>query len=121
MDKLTTSAREFLPADQTIPSLRKTAKNCQGCHLYKHASGTVFGLGNERAKLMLVGEMPGDKEDKAGEPFVGPAGILLHKIIEEAGVKWEDVYRTNVVKHFKFDLIKNRRVHHSPVASEIKC
>lgn len=117
--KAKVSAQDFMPMRKTINSLRAAAKNCRGCHLYKNATQTVFGSGKLSAKLIVVGEIPGNQEDKIGEPFVGPAGSLLHNFFNEAEIDWEDIYLTNVVKHFKFKLIQNKRLHRSPLASEI--
>lgn len=114
------SARDFLPKRRTIPALRSAAKNCQGCHLYKQATQTVFSEGSAKAPLMIVGEIPGEKEDELGEPFVGPAGILLRKTLEASGLDFADIYFTNVVKHFKFTYLNKRRMHRSPTDKEIK-
>lgn len=114
------SAMNFLPAKQTISSLRSAAEKCQGCHLYNHAKQTVFGSGSNHASLMIVGEIPGEKEDELGKPFVGPAGIFLRKAIETSGLELKHVYMTNVVKHFKFVYSYKRKLHRSPVAAEIK-
>ena len=97
------SASEFLPSRRTIRSLREAAHDCRGCPLYKRATQTVFGKGSIHAALMLVGEVPGDQEDKQGVPFVGPAGKLLDEALDAAGVKRSEVYLTNAVKHFKWE------------------
>lgn len=115
-----TSAADFLPPDPgSIEQLRQAAADCRGCPLYAPATQTVFGVGNPRAALMLVGEQPGDKEDLAGEPFVGPAGKVLSDALEEVGLSREDVYLTNAVKHFKFELRGKFRLHAKPGAREI--
>jgi DNA polymerase len=113
------SAAEFLPAHRDLPSLRKAAAGCRGCPLYQHATQTVFGAGNPRARLMLVGEQPGDREDIEGKPFVGPAGLLLDDCLHEAGIDRDDVYITNAVKHFKWEPRGKRRIHKKPSAREI--
>src|SRR5689334_3854467 len=92
----------FLPAKRSLPALRAAAAHCRGCPLYLHATQTVFGEGAAHARLMLVGEQPGDREDLAGRPFVGPAGKLLDEALEEAGIDRRQVYVTNAVKHFNF-------------------
>jgi uracil-DNA glycosylase len=111
-----TSAR---PSDE-IGSLRREAASCQACPLWKDATQTVFGEGPPAAEIMLVGEQPGDREDREGRPFVGPAGQLLDKALAEAGVDRDRVYVTNAVKHFKFEPRGKRRLHKRPNASEIK-
>lgn len=120
MAKNPKSAADFLPETLTLPSLRKAAAHCRGCHLYQHATQTVFGEGAKSAALMVVGEIPGDKEDQQGHPFVGPAGTLLRKAFETSGVDINDLYLTNVVKHFKFSYVNQRKLHRSPIGSEIK-
>lgn len=95
-------AKPYLPSRGGLPSLRRAAAGCRGCPLFRDATQTVFGAGPARARLMLVGEQPGDQEDVKGEPFVGPAGQLLRRALGEAGLGDEDAYFTNVVKHFKF-------------------
>lgn len=115
-----TSARDFLPARRTLPSLRRAAAECRGCPLWRNATQTVFGEGLAKARLMLVGEMPGDREDLAGRPFVGPAGKLLDDALEAAGIERGDVYVTNVVKHFKWVPRGKRRLHRTPDVAEIR-
>ncbi|MPY83947.1 MAG: UdgX family uracil-DNA binding protein [Actinophytocola sp.] len=117
----TTTAADFLPADRDIDSLRSAAASCQGCGLYRHATQTVFGDGPDDAKLLVVGEQPGDKEDTAGEPFVGPAGSLLGRALTEAGIDRREAYVTNAVKHFKFVLPERgkRRIHQKPSRTEV--
>ena len=114
------SAAEFLPETRTLETLEEAAEGCRGCPLYKDATQTVFGQGRASARLMLVGEQPGDKEDKEGEPFVGPAGRLLDKALEEAGIDRSEAYVTNAVKHFKWRPRGNRRLHQTPRAREIE-
>lgn len=114
------SAAEFLPKRTTLPALRRAAAGCRGCDLYRDATQTVFGEGPEGARIVMVGEQPGDKEDLAGHPFVGPAGALLDRGIEEAGLTREDIYLTNVVKHFKFVMRGKRRIHKKPDLEEIR-
>ena len=113
------SAADFLPAKLTLPLLREAAAGCRGCDLYKNATQTVFGEGLKAAELMFVGEQPGDQEDLAGHPFVGPAGKLLDKALVEAGMTRRDVYVTNAVKHFKWEPQGKRRKHKKPSATEI--
>ncbi len=113
------SAAEWLPKLPTLPNLREAARGCRGCDLYKRATQTVFGEGRRGARLMLIGEQPGDKEDVAGRPFVGPAGGLLDKALAEAGIPRDDVYVTNAVKHFKWEPRGKRRIHKKPNAMEI--
>ena len=113
------TAADFLPDSLDYKSLRGAADGCQGCDLYKHATQTVFGEGPVRAEIVLVGEQPGDEEDIKGHPFVGPAGRLLDRALEEAGIDRTTVYLTNVVKHFKWKPRGKRRLHEKPRASEI--
>lgn len=114
------SAADYLPEEWNIPSLKEAAKNCHGCHLYKNATQTVFGSGSEKAKLMVVGEIPGMKEDLTGIPFTGPAGMFLRKNLQSSGIDLDEVYFTNVVKHFKFTYMNKRKLHRSPVGKEIR-
>lgn len=113
------SAASFVPQEHELPVLRDAIPACKGCELYKCATQAVFGRGQSTARLMLVGEQPGDEEDRRGEPFVGPAGRLLNVLMEEAGVDRSDVYVTNAVKHFKFREERKRRLHENPRLSEI--
>ena len=113
------SAATFLPADLTIPHLREASAACTGCDLYQRATQTVFGEGTPHAGTLLIGEQPGDQEDRAGHPFVGPAGKLLDKALADAGIARHDVYITNAVKHFKWEPQGKRRKHKKPSASEI--
>jgi uracil-DNA glycosylase family protein len=112
-------ATPFLPERHTLSALREAAAGCRGCHLWRGATQTVFGEGLKRARLMFVGEQPGDKEDKAGKPFVGPAGKELDKGLEAAGIARDEAYVTNVVKHFKFEERGRRRIHQTPKRFEI--
>ncbi|MEV6828547.1 UdgX family uracil-DNA binding protein [Amycolatopsis sp. NPDC051102] len=110
------------PPDTTdLDRLRSAASGCQGCHLFQDATQTVFGEGSAGAKVLVVGEQPGDKEDLAGEPFVGPAGKLLDRAFEEAGFDRQSMYVTNAVKHFKFkrDERGKRRIHQKPGRTEV--
>jgi uracil-DNA glycosylase family protein len=112
-------ATPFLPEKRTLSSLREAAAGCRGCHLWRGATQTVFGEGLKRARVMFVGEQPGDKEDLAGKPFVGPAGRELDKGLEAAGIARDEAYVTNVVKHFKFEERGRRRIHQTPKRFEI--
>jgi uracil-DNA glycosylase family protein len=114
------SAAEFLPEKLNLKALEEASQGCRGCELYKDATQTVFGQGRASARLMLVGEQPGDKEDLEGEPFVGPAGRLLDKALEQAGIDRAEAYVTNAVKHFKWKPRGNRRLHQTPRAGEIE-
>jgi uracil-DNA glycosylase family protein len=116
---LTTSAADFLPARKTLASLKRAACRCQGCDLYRNATQTVFGEGSKDARLILIGEQPGDREDMEGHPFVGPAGRLLDQALEAAGIDRDDVYVTNAVKHFKWMERGKRRLHKKPSSREI--
>src|ERR687896_675424 len=112
-------ATPFLPDKRTLSALREAAANCRGCHLWRGATQTVFGEGLKGARVMLVGEQPGDKEDRAGRPFVGPAGRELDRGLEAAGIARDEAYVTNVVKHFKFEERGRRRIHQTPKRFEI--
>ena len=107
------------PSDE-IERLRREAAACRACQLWKNSTQTVFGEGPTDAKILLVGEQPGDREDREGRPFVGPAGLLLDRALAEAGVDRRRIYVTNAVKHFKFEPRGKRRLHKRPNASEIK-
>jgi DNA polymerase len=109
----------LLPEPLTLDSARDMAAGCKACDLYKRGTQTVFGEGPKRARIMLVGEQPGDAEDLAGHPFVGPAGKLLDRALEESGIDRRIVYVTNVVKHFKWEPRGKRRIHAKPNAAEI--
>jgi uracil-DNA glycosylase family protein len=112
-------ATPFLPERKSLKTLREAAQHCRGCHLYEPAIQTVFGEGLKRARTVMVGEMPGDREDKAGRVFVGPAGRELDKALERIGLDRAEVYITNVVKHFKFEERGKRRIHQTPKKSEV--
>jgi uracil-DNA glycosylase family protein len=112
-------ATPFLPERLSLKALRDAASGCRGCHLWRPAIQTVFGEGRKASRVMLVGEQPGDKEDQAGEPFVGPAGRELDRGLEAAGIARADAYVTNVVKHFKFEERGRRRIHQTPKRFEI--
>ncbi|GAA3433717.1 UdgX family uracil-DNA binding protein [Kutzneria kofuensis] len=115
------TAADYVPARGGLAALRRAAADCHGCALYKDATQTVFGEGPSDARLMLVGEQPGDREDVEGEPFVGPAGKLLDRALKEAGIDRAEVYLTNAVKHFKFTLPERgkRRIHKKPSQGEV--
>lgn len=108
------------PKHVDIEGLKEAAVDCKGCELWQHATQVVFSAGNPRAPLALVGEQPGDVEDRQGIPFVGPAGLLLQEALEEAGVPRKDVYVTNAVKHFRFTERGKRRIHATPQVTHIK-
>src|SRR3954453_6014208 len=112
-------ATPFLPERRTLSSLREAAAGCRGCPLWRRATQTVFGEGLKRARLMFVGEMPGDQEDKQGKPFVGPAGRELDKALAVVGIDRSEVYITNVVKHFAFEERGKRRLHRTPKRFEV--
>ena len=118
----TGSAADFLPDRRTLPALRSAAQGCRGCHLWKVGTQTVFGAGARHAEIMIVGEQPGDQEDLAGRPFVGPSGRLLDSALERAGLDRKEVYVTNAVKHFKWvpDGTGKRRIHKTPSSSEVR-
>ncbi|MFF8399417.1 UdgX family uracil-DNA binding protein [Streptomyces sp. NPDC016172] len=114
------TAEPFLPERGGLPALRKAAAECRGCPLHRDATQTVFGAGSKDARVMLVGEQPGDQEDRQGKPFVGPAGKLLDRALEEAGIDPSEAYVTNAVKHFKFTQAepRKRRIHKAPSLRE---
>ena len=114
------TAEDFLPDRRGMAALREAAAECRGCSLYRNATQTVFGEGPRSAEVVMVGEVPGDREDLAGKPFVGPAGRLLSEALEEAGIDRRAVYVTNAVKHFKFERRGKRRIHKRPAAEEIR-
>jgi uracil-DNA glycosylase family protein len=115
--------RDWIPAPvpetSSLATLKSASKNCTACHLFKHATQTVFGEGLKGATLMLLGEQPGDQEDIAGKPFVGPAGKILNRALEDAGIDRGQVYVTNTVKHFKWEPRGKRRIHKKPNSREI--
>jgi len=115
----TGSAADFMPPTRTLAALREAAAGCRGCELWKRGTQTVFGAGPRRARVMFVGEQPGHEEDLAGEPFVGPAGKVLDRALDAAGVDRAQTYVTNVVKHFKWEPKGKRRIHAKPNAVEI--
>src|SRR5260370_2793033 len=112
-------ATPFVPQGATLAQLREAAQKCKGCELYRHATQAVLGEGPSSARIVMVGEQPGDKEDLAGKPFVGPAGGLLTRALEEAGIDRSDVYITNAVKHFKFEERGKRPIHKKPSETEL--
>jgi len=113
-------AEKFMPQKITLPTLRDASKVCQGCDLYKTGTQTVFGQGPKSAVVMFVGEQPGDQEDKAGQPFVGPAGHILDQTLEKVGIDRSETYVTNTVKHFKWEPRGKRRIHSKPNSREIE-
>lgn len=108
-----------MPHKRSLPILKKAAAGCQGCELYKAATQTVFGEGNVSARILMVGEQPGNEEDLQGRPFVGPAGRLLDRALSEAGLSRTDIYLTNAVKHFKSEPSGKRRLHKKPNSKEV--
>ena len=113
------SAESSIKANASLEELKAAAKKCQACNLWKHATQTVFGEGLPNAKIILIGEQPGNQEDLEGKPFVGPAGHLLDEALAEAGIDRKKVYVTNAVKHFKWEPRGKRRIHKKPGAGEI--
>ena len=115
------TAEPYVPADADLDALRAAVNSCRGCPLYRDATQAVFGAGSPTARLLLVGEQPGDREDIKGEPFVGPAGRILDKALTEAGIARDDVYLTNAVKHFKFQRADRGkpRIHKTPGRTEV--
>ena len=114
------SAADFLPDRRSLTALRQAAAGCRGCELYEDATQTVFGEGRARARVVLVGETPGDQEDRQGKPFVGPAGRELDRALERAGIARSDAYVTNAVKHFRFQERGKRRIHQKPDGRHVK-
>lgn len=114
------SAAEFIPPGASLAELISAASVCRGCELYRNATQTVFGEGPAPARMMLVGEQPGDREDREGEPFVGPAGMLLDRALEQAGIDRSETYVTNVVKHFRFEPRGKKRIHKKPGQEHIE-
>jgi len=117
--RIENTAASLIPDNPTIAKLRAAAANCKACDLWKFGTQTVFGEGSSKARVMLVGEQPGDQEDIQGHPFVGPAGKILDKALEEAGIDRKEVYVTNAVKHFKWEPRGKRRIHKKPNSLEI--
>ena len=117
---LRTTAADFIPSRRTLPILKEAVQKCRGCDLCKYATQAVFGEGSVSSAVIFIGEQPGDQEDRAGRPFVGPAGHLLDRALEESGIPRDDVYVTNAVKHFKFEERGKRRIHKKPSTTEIK-
>jgi uracil-DNA glycosylase len=116
---MATTAAEYVPERLTLSALREAAGGCKACPLWETGTQTVFGEGSREAEVMFVGEQPGDQEDRAGKPFVGPAGRLFDQALEDAGIDRTQVYVTNVVKHFKWRARGKRRIHQKPNWSEI--
>jgi DNA polymerase len=116
---LKTPVLELIPERPTLARVKAAAEGCRACDLWKHATQTVFGEGARRARLMLIGEQPGDREDRDGHPFVGPAGQLLDRALDEAGIPKSVIYVTNAVKHFKWEPRGKRRIHKRPNTMEI--
>src|ERR1700722_1155913 len=112
-------AGAFIPSSADLRQLREAVSECEGCELYKHATQPVFGEGPKDARVVLIGEQPGDSEDRAGRPFVGPAGEVLNRALAEAGMNRSEVYLTNAVKHFAFEEQGKRRIHRTPRLSEV--
>jgi DNA polymerase len=117
-----TNIQELIPPRGTLRDLQEAAKHCRACDLWRNATQTVFGEGSHAAKIMLIGEQPGDQEDRSGHPFVGPAGRLLDQALADAGIDRSEVYVTNVVKHFRWTPAERgkRRIHKKPRASEVE-
>jgi len=113
------TAVPFVPTGSDLDKLRAAARECRGCHLWEGATQTVFSRGGPDARVVMVGEQPGDVEDLRGEPFVGPAGVLLRRAVGDAGIDPEDLYITNAVKHFKFKRMGKRRIHQTPDRIEV--
>ena len=116
----TEGAARFVPDTTSLTALAQAADDCQGCPLFANATQTVFGEGPRTAPLLLVGEQPGDQEDRQGHPFVGPAGRVLWQCLDQAGIERGDVYVTNAVKHFKHTDRGKRRLHKKPTTAEIE-
>lgn len=113
-------AAPFLPERLTLASLKQASKVCRGCHLYIGATQTVFGAGKSKVRVVLVGEQPGNEEDLTGKPFVGPAGRILDRALEDAGIDRGAAYVTNVVKHFKYERRGKARIHKKPNVAEVR-
>jgi uracil-DNA glycosylase len=119
-EELPWDATVFLPHEHDLDSLREAAARCEACDLYRTGTQTVFGEGLTQSDVMFIGEQPGDQEDRAGQPFVGPAGRVLDEALQEVGIARDNVYVTNVVKHFKWVAKGKRRIHSKPNAREIR-
>jgi len=119
-ERVETTAADFIPTTRSLRSLAEAAEACRGCDLYRHATQVVFGSGRKSSRIVLIGEQPGDREDQAGEPFVGPAGEMLEECLTLSAIARDDVYVTNAVKHFKFEERGKRRLHQKPSARELK-
>jgi DNA polymerase len=119
-ERKSTSAEDFLPEHRSLSNLIEASKSCRGCSLYVKATQTVFGEGPAKARVVMIGEQPGDVEDKEGRPFVGPAGHLLDRALEAAGIDRRTVYVTNAVKHFKFEERGKARLHKKPSVGEVR-
>jgi len=117
--KTVSTAAPFVPPAATSTQLWEAAQECKGCDLYRNATQAVLGEGPATARIVMIGEQPGDQEDRAGRPFVGPAGRLLDRALEDAGIARSDLYITNAVKHFKFEMRGKRRIHKKPGEIEI--
>lgn len=116
----TSGAAAYLPAHKTLAGLREAVNRCRGCDLYKPTTQAVFGAGRVKSQLLFIGEQPGNEEDLQGRPFAGPAGRILDRAFEDAGIVRTNVYVTNAVKHFKFEERGKRRIHKKPAASEVQ-
>ena len=113
-------AERWVPSSRDLAKLSRAIQKCRGCDLYRDATQAVFGEGSSLARLVLVGEQPGDQEDRQGHPFVGPAGALLDQALAEAKIARRDVFVTNAVKHFKFERTPKRRIHQTPTSGEVQ-
>ncbi len=113
-------AAAYVPETRSLAELSRSIQKCKGCDLYRHATQAVFGEGPARARFVLVGEQPGDREDIEGRPFVGPAGAVLDRALGDARIARRDVYVTNAVKHFKFERTPKRRIHKTPASGELQ-
>jgi DNA polymerase len=113
-------ASEWVPRRAGVPGLREAARTCRGCELWRSGTQTVFGEGSSKARIMLVGEQPGDREDIEGRPFVGPAGRLLKRALDHVDVPLRDVYLTNVVKHFRWEARGKKRIHRKPSLAHVR-
>ncbi|HJR97914.1 MAG TPA: UdgX family uracil-DNA binding protein [Actinomycetota bacterium] len=113
-------ASAWVPRRAGVPRLREVARTCRGCELWRSGTQTVFGEGSSRARIMLVGEQPGDREDIEGRPFVGPAGRLLKQALDHVGIPLRDVYLTNVVKHFRWEARGKKRIHRKPSLAHVR-